>query len=217
MAAAKPPILSAKEIKAVQIVERLRRHHQLGTRANDKELSQEEIDQLNEYTLDKFKAFARDYLPEELDELCSQKRPNELPLHWGYIPYLLTIQSKTASKLGIDRSSPRTKAARQRFQRWTVERGWSVSDLRAAISKRFPPKGSGHGRHLSKPKNLALGLFSLTRELDVLKRRVEMLAQLARKQKRRNIASECATLAAALAANHKKLTAKLKRMNRARP
>jgi len=83
------------------MIANLRRLYELGRQARSDQNSLP-IEQfaaaqgLSPHTLRKARAFAREYSPEDLDKLCSLRRPNGLPLHFGYVPYLLSIRDKKA-------------------------------------------------------------------------------------------------------------------------
>lgn len=214
MSVTKKSTPTAKQSKAEQIANRLRSHHRLGSLANDRRLSEDELGRLNEYTLDKFQAFARDYSQDELNELCSGSRPNGLPLHWGYIPYLLAIQAKQAAKIGVGRKHRSAIAARRKFQRLAIDNGWSVAELRAAISMHFPQPVRGHGRRLSAPKDLALTVISFVRELDTMERRLHAIAKLAKAEGQISLARRCSHLAATLSASQKRFVMEIKPLKR---
>lgn len=70
-----------------------------------------------------------------------------MSLHWGYIPYLLTLPVETKAQL----------QRRSRIQKEAVRRGWTAPELYAEIKRHFPThrrqsSGSLGGRK-RKPKS----------------------------------------------------------------
>lgn len=94
---------SATIAKSNGIIDSLRKHFERGKRANEENMEDGKITTVvlasikgvNEYTLRKDRDFAEHFLEEELNELCRLRRENGLPLHWGYVPTLLSAGSKT--------------------------------------------------------------------------------------------------------------------------
>lgn len=129
-------------VKAARMIDNLRRHHARGTQANQlrtdyrpRELAK--LLQTNRYTLQKDRLFARKYSPRDLDDLCKLRRPNQLPLHWGCMGYLLSVP---------------TKKERAMMQREAAEKGWTAPEIRREIKRRFgKTPGEGHGRPMKKP------------------------------------------------------------------
>lgn len=103
--------------KAQHMVDRLRQQYALGRDAVEAQkngTSTEEFGAVHNYSghmMRKMKVFARHYSPEDLNAHCQGRRPNGLPLHWGYIPVLLAVESKHG------------KAERERFQRLAIVEG----------------------------------------------------------------------------------------------
>lgn len=167
--------------KAKRMAERLLGHYRLGQTANrQSKLSTVEFAAkhgLNENTMRKIRAFAREYSEAELDEICRQTRPNGLPLHWGYVPTLLSVQSKGG------------KSARQKFQRLAIKHGWTVPKLREAIRERYGGKG-GHGRALKPPTDLRAGIRQVVADAETLSRGCRALAVLAAKEGQKSMAAK---------------------------
>ena len=145
---------SAIDAKAKRMADTLRSHHQLGLAALDSDLSTRQFADdrgLNEHTMRRFKALARVYTQDELDELCRLRRPNGLPLQWGYVPHLLIIADKKE---------------RQAMQRRAIEQGWTAPQLARAVSKRYRTE-SAHGRPMKEPVTAKAGLEQLMAEAEM--------------------------------------------------
>jgi len=149
------------------MVERIRQQHRLGRQVIQAREAGKSIADLaerypySEHTLRKIRAFAEQYSDSDLDELCEGRRPNGLPLHWGYIPILLAIEAK------------RGKLERKRFQARAIKKGWSVAELRRAMRQKIGIKG--HGRTMAVPEDLNAALQDLAENVDFLQRRCRVL------------------------------------------
>jgi hypothetical protein len=122
-------------------------------------------DGINDDSLRKARAFAREYDAAALDELCELRRPNGLPLHWGYIPYLLVAGSE---------------ARRKTLQRLAAKQGWTPSQLHAEIRRRRPNPVVRVGRPVKKPGSRREALEQLVASARLwLKRRELMRTSLA--------------------------------------
>jgi len=82
----------------------------------------------------------------DLDELCGGLRPNGLPLHWGYVPLLLAIQSKHGIPM------------RKKYQDPAIKKGWTVP---SCVEKFALAGNHGHGRTALLPKNFQDGWTSI--------------------------------------------------------
>jgi hypothetical protein len=155
-----PPLAgAAKDRKTDQILARLRLYHRIGRTANrnanklHSAMPSEELllrvaqeHGINEVTLRKARAFAREYSAADFKEFRDLRRPNGQPLHWGYVPYLLLAESKTHRKA---------------LQRQVVEYGWTPPQLYAEIRRQRPePKRRG-GRPLKNPSSPGHALTQL--------------------------------------------------------
>jgi hypothetical protein len=175
---------------AERMADRLRQQHALGQAALHVQEDGKSIADLaakhgySEYSLRKIRAFARDFSQADVDELCASRRPNGLPLHWGYVPILLAVESKH----GV--------AQRKRFQQRATKHGWTVPELRRAV--RVELGFSGHGRTLSLPENTAAAMESLFENLELLLRRCERLAEAARAKRDKRTCAKCRRLSQAL-------------------
>lgn len=152
----------ATEAKATQMVEKLRHHYDLGQRALRSEMSTKdfaEANGVNENTLRKIKAFANAYSPPEVNELLALRRPNGLPLHWGFLPILLVIDDPAQRKKMAER------AARH---------GWTSPELHAEIPKKYRTKNA-HGRSMKKPTTPEAGLKQLMAEAQMWIRRCDVV------------------------------------------
>lgn len=183
-----PEFSPATLAKAKGIERSLRAHYERGAEANrqnegDGKLSVEHlasIYRVNQHTLRKDRDFAERFSEEELDELCRLRRENGLPLHWGYVPTLLSAGSKTN---------------RRKYLRLAVRENLSVAQLRHEIQAerkrdlQTKPRGKKPpsaerlakpgGRPLKQPKDLDSGWLQIESELQVLVKRCEALRLMA--------------------------------------
>ena len=166
MARTKPRNLGQKapvvESKATRMADRLRQHHRLGQESNASDLSAKDFADahgVGEHLMRKFRRFAHEYTPRDLEALCNALRPNGLPLQWGHVNYLLGIDDK-----------PRREA----MQRRAVENGWTAPQLARAINKTRRTK-SGHGRPMMPPATPEAGLEQLMAEAEMWIRRCEVV------------------------------------------
>ena len=114
---------------------------------------------VSEHLMRKFKRFAREYTPRDLETLCNALRPNGLPLQWGHVNYLL--------------GSP-DKQQRKAVQQRAIENGWTAPQLARAITKNRRAK-SGHGRPMMPPATPEAGLEQLMAEAEMWIRRCEVV------------------------------------------
>ena len=74
-----------------------------------------------------------------LEELIKLRRPDGMPLHWGHVVYLITLDRKKD---------------RKRLQKQAAREGWSAPELHAAIQGRSGRRcGSGWPPDQSSPDN----------------------------------------------------------------
>lgn len=156
----------AVQAKAKRMIEKLREHYRLGRKAlhakRTKGTSTKDFADrqgTNEHTLRKFKLFAREYRLRDLDAL-RKPRPNGLPLQWGHVNYLLTIDYKTE---------------REAMQERAIKEGWTAPQLYAAIRAKRSPRDHSHGRPMQKPATPEVGLQQLTAEAAMWIRRCEVV------------------------------------------
>jgi hypothetical protein len=138
----------------------------------------------------KMKAFARRYTRRELDALCEGRRPNGLPLHWGYIPVLLAIEGR------------HNKAEREKFQELAIVKGWTVPELCRQVRRRLGVKG--HGRNPTFSGSPSEEFNSLIEGLAFVERRCQKLLNLKKVNRNKSIHSKCRHLLRALVAVRKK-------------
>ncbi len=180
----------SRKAKADRMVQRLCRQHALGKqilRAQHRGKSIADLSEkhpYSEHTLRKIRAFAEHFTDADLEMLCRGRRPNGLPLHWGYIPILLGIETK------------RSKKDRKRFQREAIKYGWSVAQLRRVVRQEIGFKG--HGRTIGVPEDLEAGLQDLGESVDFLKRRCDVLMHAAQSKGNRRVYSITRNLASML-------------------
>ena len=167
----------AIKAKAERIVQRLRDIHTTGQQAkiaqDEHEISTEAYADQNGFnagTLRRWKKFAELYSTapgpgraglSDFDVLCALRRPNGLPLHWGYLPYLLSVK--------------KTKTRREMAQKAAGE-GWSPARLHAEIrAKENRPRG--HGRSVTIPASLEDASRHVLRESELWLARTKKLVK----------------------------------------
>lgn len=150
------------EAKAQQMVARLRDRYRIGKQAAQGDVPIAELAAavgLSGHTVRRLRRFATAYSEVELDELCQLRRPNGLPLHVGFIAYLLIVSDKK------ERAKLQQRAARE---------GWGAAQLSAAVPKKFRGQ-SPHGRPIKQPSSPAAGLRQVSEEADRLCRRTQLV------------------------------------------
>jgi len=153
---------SAIDAKAKRMADTLRSHHRLGLEALDSDLSTRQFADahgMTEHTMRKIKSFAREYSRAELAALCRQRRPNGLPLQWGFIPQLLAISDKDE---------------RLAMQKRVIAEGWTAPQLARAVARKNRTE-SGHGRPMKEPTTAEAGLEQLMAEAEMWVRRCEVV------------------------------------------
>ena len=115
---------------------------------------------LNERKASRARAFARRYTPKDLKELCRLRRPDGLPLHIGYLHFLLSVQDTQE---------------RQEIQRLAAAQGWTAPALYAEIRRRNPKRRCNHGRTMKKPATPQAGLQQLLAEGEFWRRRCQVV------------------------------------------
>jgi hypothetical protein len=112
------------------------------------------------------RGFAEEYDDEAaLKTFLGHRKPNGLPLHVGYIPYLLTV--KDAEK-------------RRAFEEAAAEYGWTVPELIAAIRKTRPKGKNAHGRTVKPPVDVETGVQQLVETGDLWVNRSEVVMKMVR-------------------------------------
>ena len=152
----------AVAVRAKRMADRLRQYYRLGQGANASDKSCREfaeVHAVSEHLMRKLKRFVCAYSPDELEDLCSNTRPNGLPLQWGHVNYLLSIHDKKR---------------RGEMQQRATANGWTAPQLNAAIRKKFGTE-KGHGRPMTRPTSLAAGLQQLMAEAEIWIRRCEVV------------------------------------------
>lgn len=159
--------------KRVQkMVKKLRHDYSIGLKAKSGKTSLEKIAQdqgLSIVTVRKLKLFADNFTREEFGELCALRRKGSgLPLHFGYVIYLLAAQSaaeraSTAAmkarrrngegKVDEDKAERDGKRARSRFAELVTSKGWTAPQLYAAVIEKFGLKEGHHGRTKVMPQD----------------------------------------------------------------
>ena len=155
---------AAIKAKAARIEQRVRDHHAIGQLANKLQAKRNISTTvfaakhgIDPGTLRRSKQFAELYSAKtgtggsgmsELDEICNLRRPNGLPLHWGFLPYLMTVKGSRK------RRQMAAKAAAQ---------GWSPARLHAEI-RQLEGRSKGHGRKVELPTTPVEGLLHILRE-----------------------------------------------------
>lgn len=170
-----PTTASAKQAavtaKAKRTVQRVKDHHAMGLEANAEQVKNGTTTEefaatkgVDSGALRRFKLFAKSYSAEQLDEFCNLRRRNDLPLHWGYLPYLLTVKNpKTRTEMAAN----------------AADNGWSPARLHAEIRK-LEGRPPGHGRRVELPKNPTDAIQQIVREGNLwLARAKKFVAELA--------------------------------------
>jgi Arc/MetJ-type ribon-helix-helix transcriptional regulator len=114
------------------------------------------------------RGFAQEYDEAALKRFLGHRKPNGLPLHVGYIPYLLTV--KDAEK-------------RQEFEEKAAEHGWTVPELITAIQRDRPLDPKAHGRTVKSPADVETGLQQLVSTGVLWVNRSEVVMELVRSSK----------------------------------
>jgi len=180
----------ATKAKAQRMVARLQQQYALGQAAMAAQTKGLSIAQFasehaySEHTMRKFRTFARSFSQADLNELCQGRRPNGLPLHWGYVPILMAIESKHG------------KATRKHFQQLVIEKGWTVPRLYHEVRTELGV--NGHGRTPQLPQKGKDELENLREELGILQRRCEKLAEASKKTRDKEVSSKSGRLIRAL-------------------
>ena len=136
-----PTLSPVVEAKAARSVATLKRYYEIGQSVRKPRKLTPELAATHEIdlgTLRKIRQFADQYDKNDLEELCQLRKPDGLPLHWGYILYLLTLPWKPKA----------AKRRRSRLQAEAARDGWTAPELYAEIKRRFPEqrRGSVGGR-----------------------------------------------------------------------
>ena len=188
---------TATEAKATQMVRRLEDRYRIGQKAKYTRLSIARFaakEGLSTHTVRKLKRFANTYSPEDLKELCRLRRPNGLPLHFGYVNFLLVVADK---------------AERVKFQQRLAHEGWSAAELSTRIPGKFRGP-SPHGRPMMKPASTADGLRQVAEEADRLRRRTKLVVDAVKRRPRkragRALRKRAETTAKAVASLKRQLT-----------
>ncbi len=135
------PSLPASQHRFEKIIETLHEHYRIGQEAekHGSTVAYALENGMSEHTVRKFRAFANGYSQAEFNSFCRLRRPSGLPLHSGYIKYLLAAESLAAKK------KKNGKKERQRFEKLAATNNWSQSQLHAAIRAEYGVENP-HGR-----------------------------------------------------------------------
>jgi hypothetical protein len=173
----------AKQAKAEAMIAKIWFHYRRGARANSaqqegskypKEFAAEHRVSLNALRWEK--RFASRYTQRQVEAFCRLRRPNGLPLHWGHIMHLLSVDDLAQGR---------------ELERQAAEHGWTAPELNDAIPDEFRHKTQrGHGRPLRKPRSPAAGLRQLRSEADVLVRRAQLMLRVMRSAAERGLDKE---------------------------
>jgi hypothetical protein len=166
------PKASSKEARIKKMVQKLLDDYSVGERARDSGDSLETIAAdhgLAVVTVRKLKLFAQKYSRRELRTLCALRRTGSgLPLHFGYVIYLLMAQSAAERRSlaemeanfrqGIGRVNS-AKAARdanrvrEKFALKAAKNGWTAPELYSAVVAEYGLKDGHHGREKVLPQD----------------------------------------------------------------
>jgi hypothetical protein len=172
------------------MVKRLKQQHALGKKLKRTRENGQPIPPLagnfpySDHTLRKIRLFAEKYTDGQLEELCLGRRENGLPLHWGYIPVLLSVGIKRGVKI------------RTELQRQAIENGWSVAELRRAVRQKISFKG--HGRAMAVPQDVNAAMLDLAENVEFLKRRCTAVMRAARAKRNSRVYERSRRLRSAL-------------------
>lgn len=166
------PRASSKEARIKKMVQKLRDDYSVGERARDSGDSLETIAAdhgLAVVTVRKLKLFAQKYSRSELRTLCALRRTGSgLPLHFGYVIYLLMAQSaaerrslaemEAKVRQGIGRVNSAKavrdgKRARDVFAERAAKNGWTAPELYSAVVAEYGLKEGHHGRNKTLPQD----------------------------------------------------------------
>jgi hypothetical protein len=156
---------SSRKAKAEGIIKKIRKNHALGIRILD---ANSAVKFATDKGLDvdlarKMKLFAETCDKDELEELCSLRRPDHMPLQWGHIRNLISIKGR---------------GSRMRLARQAAQKGWTADEIFKNIPKRFKrQEGRGGGRPLKTPNDPDQALGQICKEADRLCRRLKMLLE----------------------------------------
>jgi hypothetical protein len=141
------------QVKVSRILDNVQRFHETGNKsrglASDARRKFDKKSPIGPERMRRARGFAEEYDEVALKRFLGHRKPNGLPLHVGYIPYLLTV--KDAEK-------------RQAFEEAAAKHGWTVPELIAAIRKKRPKekkKKRAHGRTVKPPVDVDTGVQQL--------------------------------------------------------
>jgi hypothetical protein len=147
---------------AKAMLKRLRSFYKLGVESRDSDRSVRlfaESRGVKPATVWKARAFADKYTPRQLESLCRTTRENGLPLHWGYVCFLVTVEDPDV---------------RQELVECVQENNWTAPELHAEIKRRFPGRGNvGAGRKRKVPKSTTDRLRMIANDAAAWARRCE--------------------------------------------
>ena len=131
----------AVKTKAERTVENVREHYERGRRGRQKtkdesaKIVAEKLG-VNVNTFRKERRFAKLYSEDALADLLALRRPDGMPLHWGHIVFLITVEDETK---------------RLELQKQAAEQSWTAADLRDAIRDNREPAATRGGRPIKVP------------------------------------------------------------------
>jgi len=158
-----PPFDQIQQARAEKTIANVREHYERGRRANREEddfrpRELAERHRISPHTLRKERRFARRYSEDELQEFLSLRRADGMPLHWGHVIYLITLNRKQD---------------RQRLQKKAAREGWSAPELQAAIQREIRPDAGPGGRPVKVPETAEGKLRLMIEETDRWLKRYE--------------------------------------------
>ena len=175
------------------MIDRVRRYHKLGHKANDQGSSSEKTAALHGVgisTARKAKDFARKYSESEVEALLRLRRSTGLPLHWGHVWFLLTVPCPSSAD----------KGSREKLQAEAAKKDWTATQLYRQIKRRFSrnrrwtfeDRGVGGRKHRGEPGSPEF-LQSLIESAGRLTRGLEQLDSITRSRSHSKELESCLT------------------------
>jgi len=163
------PYTLSTQAKVSRILDKVREFYELGEKSRD--LPKSERSQFDEgcgvdaNRMRRARGFAREYGQGALKRFLSLRKPDGLPLHVGYVPYLLIVKDPKE---------------RRRLEVAAAKHGWTVPDLIAEIQRRHPTSQGAHGRRVKPPAGLDLGIQQLVTTGILWKNRSDVVVPMVR-------------------------------------
>jgi len=127
--------------RAQRMVDRLKRHHQIGVESlASRETVADFADRrrLNVHFVGKCRAFAQHYSPTDLARLCRRRRRDGLALNFAHVNILTIVPDKRE---------------RARIERLIAERNWTAPTAHRYVKQQYPSGRTHGGRRLKLPED----------------------------------------------------------------